>query len=203
MSRHRNMLLALVRAGKTPVAIAAEVPMNAANVERTLRDDWPVQKRFVDVLEDYTHHTLREAYRSTTDNTKRAAIAAAYERVFSRALGDRDLSPSANKARYVAWLLAIKRELIFPLSPETGEEADEHLRSVVRSIVDRLLAEAQASTDRCPEALRYLRTLTHADDVIEGRADPAVNDWEANRCQYRRGIYIFQPEAGAAQEQPR
>lgn len=191
MSRHREMLRALVRLGKTPEDIAAEVPMNRANIARTLGNDWPIQPRYVGPLETYVARVLALAY-DTAEPPERVAIADAFIAAFGRSILDKPrINDEAQRATYVAWLLGIKWELIFPHGPECNEEADEHLTSEVTTILNRLIDEARQSSDRCPEAMRYLSTLSFADDVMAGRESPAANGGSENVRGYRRGLYVF------------
>lgn len=191
MSRHREMLRALLRVGKTPDDIAAEVPMNPANVARTLAEDWPVQKRYVEPLEVYARRVLLQAH-DAAPLTDRHAIANLFDLLFDEpVVGLPRLSEEARRAAYVAWLLRISPDTVFPLGAECTEEADAHLFDVVAMMLPGLIEEARQATDRSPEATRYLSTLSHAADVLEGREDPATNGWYANRRGYRRGTYIF------------
>lgn len=191
MSRHREMLRALVRLGKKPLEIASAVPMSSANVTRTLRADWPVQKRYIEPLEDYTYRTLRETFEAARSHEK-GAIADIYLRLSGHSIvAAPELSPIAKRASYVAWLLCIDPSLVFPFGPDLGPEADEHLWTQVRAVLDGLIAEARRVRDHSPEAIRYTSTLSHADDVIEYKADPADNGWFENRLGFRRGVYTF------------
>lgn len=197
MSRHREMLRALLRVGKSPDDISAEVPISPANLARTFADDWPIQKRFVAPLEAYVERTLREAH-ETASATAKSEIAEAYAAAFGLTLEQvRSLSTDALRATYGAWLLGVRPDMVFPHGPESTEEADEHFAQWMRQLVAPLLEEARHSTDRSPEALRYIATLCHVDDVLEGRDDPARNGWFSNRAGHRRGIYVF-PSAKAA-----
>lgn len=198
MSRHREMLRTLVRLGKTPDVIAAEVPMDARNIKENLKDDWPIRRRFIAQLEDYTQETLRQAYTLASDADKQV-IAGDFLRVFGRSIQDTPkISTEAQRAAYVARLLGIKLDLVFPHKPECSPEADEHLFSAVRMMLQGLLDEARRATDRSPDAIRYLSTLSHADDVMEERAHPADNGWFENISGYRLGMYVFQPGTAKA-----
>jgi len=191
MSRHREMLRALLRAGKTPEAIAAEVPMNPANVARTLAEDWPTQKRYAEPLEAYTWQVLLQAH-DGAPQSDRETLANQFRELFGEAVvGLPRLSKEARRAAYVAWLLRISVDTVFPFGAECNEEADAHLFDMVALMLRGLLDEVRQATDRSPDASRYLSTLSHAADVMDGREDPAANGWFANRRGYRRGLYIF------------
>lgn len=197
MSRHREMLRALLRVGKSPDDISAEVPISPTSLARTFADDWPIQKRFVAPLEAYAERTLREAH-ARASTTNKPEIEDAYLAAFGLPLQQAlSLSTDALRATYGAWLLGVRPDMVFPHGPESTEEADEHFAQWMRQLVAPLLEEARHSTDRSPEALRYIATLCHVDDVLEGRDDAARNGWFSNRAGYRRGVYVFAPASAA------
>jgi hypothetical protein len=197
MSRHRNQLRALVALGTKPEQIASEVPMHLRNVVATLQEDWPIPKRFVSAFEAYAQRTLRQAH-ATATGLEKAALACFYVDSFGIPIEHPPvLDSEARRATYVAWLLRVPPDAIFPLGPECNQEANEHLAFWMRQHVEQLLAEAKQAVDRSPEALRYLSTLGHADDVLGGRSDPADNGWFENLRGYRRGGYVFLPGAAA------
>jgi len=101
------------------------------------------------------------------------------------------LSPEARRATYVVWLLGISPGRVFPLGPECSAESDDYLFDWVYLEVRRLLDELYQAQVWNPEVSRYVKTLVHAHDVIEGRADPADNGWHLNKKNYRRGVYVF------------
>jgi hypothetical protein len=103
------------------------------------------------------------------------------------------ISDEAQRAAYVAWLLCIQPHRVYEIGPECNEGADEHLFSEVFQQLQGLIAEAQRATDRCPDAIRYMSMLSHADGVMDGRENPADNGGFQNRNGYRRGRYVFRP----------
>lgn len=196
MSRHREMLRTLVRLGKTPDVIAAEVPMDARNINENLKDDWPIRRRFVEPLETYAQEVFRQAF-ALSSEANNGPIADAFLSVSM--LETPQMGTEAQRAAYVAWLLGIKPELVFPFGAECSEEADEHLFSVVLVALQGLVEEARRATDRSPDAIRYLSTLCHASEVMEGREHPGHNGWFQNRSGFRRGVYVFRPGTTSAQ----
>jgi hypothetical protein len=108
------------------------------------------------------------------------------------------ISDEAQRAAYVAWLLCIQHDHVYPLRPEWNEGDDEHLFSVVLTTLQELVAEARRATDHCPDAIRYMSMLSHADGVMEGRETPPASGEFQNCNRYRRGRYVFRPGTVAA-----
>lgn len=106
-----------------------------------------------------------------------------------------NLSPEERRATYVVWLLGISPPEVFPLGNECSPEMEGFLQDWAYVEVRRLLDELQRAQvqahERGPDFDRYLRTLHHVHDVIEGRADPADNGWHLNKKNYRRGRWVF------------
>ena len=100
-----------------------------------------------------------------------------------------------NRARYVAWLLRLKPEEIFPFGPELTEQGNQFLVDFVISKLQQLAEEAKkvARADQTPRFLWYRKTLQHCIDVMDGLEvppQPNTNGEYAVTKGYRRGIYF-------------
>ena len=99
------------------------------------------------------------------------------------------------RARYVAWLLRLKPEEIFPHGPELTEQGNQFLVDCVISKLQQLAEDAKkvARAEQTPRFLWYRKTLQHCIDVMEGLEEPpqpSANGEYAITKGCRRGVYL-------------
>lgn len=99
------------------------------------------------------------------------------------------------RARYVAWLLRLKPDEIFPHGPELTEQGNQFLVDCVIAKLQQLAEEAQkvARAEQTPRFLWYRKTLQHCIDVMEGLDEPpqpnADGEYDSTKG-FRRGVYL-------------
>lgn len=80
-----------------------------------------------------------------------------------------DFEPGRAEACFVAKLLAIPPEEVFPKGPRFDEIGDTHLVEFVGSRLDDLYTDTDRVNDGSPEFQQYCRTLALCDGVMGGK----------------------------------
>lgn len=110
----------------------------------------------------------------------------------------KEFEPCRFEARFVAVLLRIQPEDVFPIAPGCDEDDDAHFVIYVCNKVDSLKERLAEGNDGTPEFREYRRTLALCADVMNGKVfAPPESQWESFAARYRRGLYHRRGTTGA------
>jgi len=99
--------------------------------------------------------------------------------------------PCRRDAAFVAWMLRILPDDVFPCGPDTNPEGDDHLVLTVSLKVDALAERLNADDDGSEAFSAYRRRVLMCADVMAGKLSaPPQSMWETTAKDYGRGRYL-------------
>ena len=99
--------------------------------------------------------------------------------------------PCRRDAAFVAWILQVMPDEVFPRGPDISPEGDEHLVFSDMQTVDALAERLDDEDDGSEEFAAYRRRVLMCADVMAGKlAAPPQSMWAQMAQQYGRGRYL-------------
>ena len=99
--------------------------------------------------------------------------------------------PCRRDAAFVAWMLRILPDDVFPCGPDTTPEGDDHLVLSVALKVDALAERLNAEDDGSEAFAAYRRRVLMCAGVMNGKLSaPPQSQWDRMAEQYGRGAYL-------------
>lgn len=99
--------------------------------------------------------------------------------------------PCRRDAAFVAWMLRIMPDDVFPCGPDITPEGDDHLVLSVVLKVDALAERLNAEDDDSEAFAAYRRRVLMCAGVMSGKLSaPPQSQWERMAQQYGRGAYL-------------
>lgn len=101
-----------------------------------------------------------------------------------------DYEPTCDNAAFVAMMLRVPVNEVFPFGAETAEDADDHFIWTIVAMLEKLnarLAEVDDSTEAFAE---YRSRVVLCSDVLTGKISVPRLLWARMAERYGRGIYL-------------
>lgn len=99
--------------------------------------------------------------------------------------------PCRRDAAFVAWMLRIMPDDVFPCGPDTTPEGDDHLILFVALKIDALAERFHVEDDGSEAFAAYRRRVVMCANVMSGKlAAPPQSQWNRMAEQYGRGACL-------------